>query len=278
MSTRKKISPKIQAEVLLRSRRRCCLCFGLERDFNLKKGQIAHVDKNNSNSNIDNLVFLCFNHHDEYDSQTSQSKGLSINELKNYNVELQKYISEWETQKRTDKIGISINKDQNYNEFTVYEMINPNSVCGYDFLAVNKTNTILISFGDSHINFQRIYWEAKQWLNCDYQRTGTLFQFQLSDLDRYIYEEFRENDYSLTSWFNDSGIPDSMMFTFNSGNQYYEVDFDLSKKSLKKTTNTGYQRIENEYPIQENPNLHFIFFDVTRQLILQLKNQEWIRK
>jgi len=52
------------------------LCFALKRDSREKKGQIAHLDGSPANHDRDNLALLCFDHHDRYDSETSQSKGL----------------------------------------------------------------------------------------------------------------------------------------------------------------------------------------------------------
>ncbi|MGR9252515.1 hypothetical protein [Rhizobium leguminosarum] len=77
-----------QADVLVSSRRRCAICFGLHRDAEPKAGQIAHLDKKNSNNALDNLAFLCFEHHNEYDSTMSQSKGLQMQEVKRYRQEL----------------------------------------------------------------------------------------------------------------------------------------------------------------------------------------------
>jgi hypothetical protein len=94
MTRRKKISKEIEKEVLVRSQRRCCLCFGLENDFDRKKGQIAHLDKDPSNNALDNLAWLCWDHHDEYDSTTSQSKGLTIEEVKEYRALLYQAVSE----------------------------------------------------------------------------------------------------------------------------------------------------------------------------------------
>lgn len=74
--------------MLLRSRRRCCICFGLNRETSLKTGQIAHLDRDSSNNAEDNLAFLCFQHHDEYDSRPSQSKGLTVGEVKQFRAEL----------------------------------------------------------------------------------------------------------------------------------------------------------------------------------------------
>lgn len=86
--TRKPINKDIEADVLLESRRRCCICYGLNRDLNIKSGQIAHLDKDNTNNSHNNLVFLCFDHHDQYDSKTSQSKNFTIKEVKRYRQEL----------------------------------------------------------------------------------------------------------------------------------------------------------------------------------------------
>jgi hypothetical protein len=68
-------------DVLMQVARRCALCFGLHGDLEMKKGQIAHIDHDPSNNIEHNLAFLCFNHHDEYDSKTSQAKGISPREL-----------------------------------------------------------------------------------------------------------------------------------------------------------------------------------------------------
>lgn len=84
MTGRKKVPQNIQDEVITLSGRRCCLCFGIDSDFSRKKGQIAHLDHNSENNTIDNLAWLCLDHHDEYDSRTSQSKGLTIGEVKRY--------------------------------------------------------------------------------------------------------------------------------------------------------------------------------------------------
>jgi hypothetical protein len=92
---RKKIPQVVQTKVFMMSRRRCCICFGLDRDDSQKKGQIAHLDKNASNNNFDNLAYLCLDHHDEFDSQTSQSKGLTTAEVKNYRDELYDHFMNW---------------------------------------------------------------------------------------------------------------------------------------------------------------------------------------
>jgi hypothetical protein len=81
MSDRAVIPTDIQTEVLTKSRRRCCVCFGLFGDLSEKQGQIAHIDHDPANPLAQNLVFLCLPHHDRYDGRTSQSKGLTSDEV-----------------------------------------------------------------------------------------------------------------------------------------------------------------------------------------------------
>jgi hypothetical protein len=90
--TRKPINPNAQAIVLTHSRRRCCICFGLNRNTLLVQGQIAHLDQNPENNSEDNLAFLCFDHHDQFDSRTRQSKNFTIEEVKHYRQELHQAI------------------------------------------------------------------------------------------------------------------------------------------------------------------------------------------
>ena len=85
---RKKITQDTQANVLLKSRRRCCICFGLNRDTSIKQGQIAHLDGNSTNDKEENLAFLCLVHHDQYDSSTRQSKNFTIDEVRKFKSEL----------------------------------------------------------------------------------------------------------------------------------------------------------------------------------------------
>jgi len=82
----------MQAEILFKSKRRCPLCFSYDFDHSIKKGQIAHLDQDSENNSSENLVFLCLVHHDEYDCKTSQSKGITKEELEKCNQELQIFL------------------------------------------------------------------------------------------------------------------------------------------------------------------------------------------
>lgn len=89
---RKPPSEEAETDILFNSRRRCALCFGLFSDLSPKRGQIAHVDRDSSNSEYENLCFLCLPHHDEYDSKTSQSKRFTPSELARHREALYTYI------------------------------------------------------------------------------------------------------------------------------------------------------------------------------------------
>jgi hypothetical protein len=92
---RKQVPSEVEIQVLTLSRRRCCLCFWIDGNEDRVKGQIAHLDQNAEHSDVDNLVFLCLNHHDEYDGRTSVSKGLKELEVRHYRDRLYKEM-DWD--------------------------------------------------------------------------------------------------------------------------------------------------------------------------------------
>ncbi|NQU76069.1 MAG: hypothetical protein HQ546_07145 [Planctomycetes bacterium] len=92
MAKRITIPKKIEKEVLTKSRRRCCICFGLNADDSVRQGQLAHLDQKRTNNDPDNLAFLCFDHHNQYDSKPSQSKNFTIQEVKRYRKQLYDHI------------------------------------------------------------------------------------------------------------------------------------------------------------------------------------------
>jgi hypothetical protein len=92
MAQRMKIPEEVETELFTKSGRRCAICFALEGDAAVKPGQIAHLDRDPSNNKFENLCFLCQLHHDQYDSRTSQTKGLTEPEVRSYR---EKLYAEW---------------------------------------------------------------------------------------------------------------------------------------------------------------------------------------
>jgi hypothetical protein len=87
----------METRLLTESRRRCCLCVFLDKNFDEQQVQIAHISRDRSDSSYENLVVLCLNHHDRYDSRPSQSKGYTAGEAKVYKERLIHLIQRWES-------------------------------------------------------------------------------------------------------------------------------------------------------------------------------------
>jgi Txe/YoeB family toxin of Txe-Axe toxin-antitoxin module len=109
MSQRKTPTDAVLTELLSKCRRRCCMCYSLDRDARQKNGQVAHIDRDSSNSAIENLAYLCLDHHNAYDSRMSQSKNYTPGELFSYKSELEHYISaEWNKPVLSNEITVDI--------------------------------------------------------------------------------------------------------------------------------------------------------------------------
>jgi len=108
MSQRKNIPADIQKQVLLKSRRRCCLCFWLDGVDEVVKGQIAHLDQDSSNNKVENLAFLCFDHHDEYDGRPNVSKGFQRQEVAQWRDELYKEMEYRFRSVRSRKVQLTV--------------------------------------------------------------------------------------------------------------------------------------------------------------------------
>jgi hypothetical protein len=80
--SRKRTLPDVETAVLANSARRCTLCFHLNGDLTEKLGQIAHLDRNRTNSEESNLAWMCLDHHSLYDSKTKQHKNYTIREVR----------------------------------------------------------------------------------------------------------------------------------------------------------------------------------------------------
>lgn len=89
---RPSIPPKTQVTILSKCRRRCAFCYYFEFDTSLKKGQIAHIDRNRNNNVENNLVYLCLPHHDDYDTKSIQTKRYTPEELAEAKRELETFI------------------------------------------------------------------------------------------------------------------------------------------------------------------------------------------
>ena len=93
---RKPVPAKNETAVLIKSARRCPLCFHLNSDLTEKVGQIAHLDGDRTNGAEDNLAWMCMPHHSLYDSTTSQHKNYTLVEVKTLRARLYEAIASGE--------------------------------------------------------------------------------------------------------------------------------------------------------------------------------------
>jgi hypothetical protein len=113
-SKRKNAPNAVQAQVLIRCRRRCCLCFFWDNDITQKEGQLAHLDRNHNNSSEENLVYLCAKHHNQYDSKQSQGKNITPSELSHARSLLLKKMND----DPTPEFTVTLELDREFSTYT----------------------------------------------------------------------------------------------------------------------------------------------------------------
>ncbi|NDJ75159.1 MAG: hypothetical protein GYB65_02780 [Chloroflexi bacterium] len=86
---RQPVPKNIQDELLFRSGKRCCICFGLNNDLSVKTyGQIAHLNKNTTYNDLDNLAYLCPDHYGIHETGDLSAPRLTIGQVKHYRAAL----------------------------------------------------------------------------------------------------------------------------------------------------------------------------------------------
>jgi hypothetical protein len=92
----------VELSVLVKCKRRCALCFGLQNDGRGKRGQLAHIDRDGENVSESNAASLCVSHHELYDSTSRQAKGFLPGELKSHQESLWAYVQTIKTETTTE--------------------------------------------------------------------------------------------------------------------------------------------------------------------------------
>jgi hypothetical protein len=132
MPKRRSLKKSIETKVLTASRRRCCLCVFLCDQHEVCRGQIAHLNHNANDPRFETLVFLCLAHHDEYDGKTSQSKALSIDEVRHYRNQLYERNPEFKSIVQREAGGWSVDF-QSKQETSECEILRRRYPDQYDF-------------------------------------------------------------------------------------------------------------------------------------------------
>jgi hypothetical protein len=76
MARREPVPSDILNDLLFQSGRRCCICYGLDHDLNVKTyGKIVRLNRNSADNRPDNLAYLCLEHHNVYETGTPLVMG-----------------------------------------------------------------------------------------------------------------------------------------------------------------------------------------------------------
>ena len=215
---------------------------------------------------------MCLEHHDEYDTLTSQSKGLKPKEVKSYRDKLYEQVKVWEQINGNEFSLPRTQKNGNPNTFVIYEMVNPDSVCGYKYLAINMTRDVFISFERDHISIESFYWEVTKWLNCDYKRTSKVFDFDLLELSAFISDSFFSNNFSFTAFLDGIRKVFTIVLAIEEFDRYYEIEYDsVNKEGILEKKADGFLR---EIDINnKNDEDYKAFYGISKRLsdLLELK-------
>jgi hypothetical protein len=157
--TRKKISDNIEAQVMFKSDRKCCVCD--------KRGDhIHHIDGDNSNSKFENLALLCFDCHNEATMTGSLRKKLSAETIILYRD--QKYAS------------MQAKRDSSVSVFNVPI----EGMAAEDFLTISKNALIIIEIEKIKEEYGSVDWDKRADV------LGKLYKFQDHKNFRIAYDVF----------------------------------------------------------------------------------------
>ena len=208
-----KISDDDETKLLIKSRRRCALCFGLENDCREKNGQIAHIDKNRRNPDINNLAFLCFDHHDRYDSSSSQSKGIKKKELIKHRDNLYNYISEWEAGKLFNKDNLNLLADL-VDRFDLYVASKNESNIGCPFVAINAVENHAVFISENMFSVDHCNPCILEYVSTGYRNAGVSFYIPVGAIKALLKERLKEK-YFYINYYISSGKVSKIEFGLN---------------------------------------------------------------
>lgn len=144
---RTKIPGATEGQLLYKTDYKCCVC-------NKRGDHIHHLDDNPDNNNIDNLAFLCFQHHNEATIKNSLSKTLRKESIIKYRKHHYKVIEN----KRKRELG-SLNKP--INKLTEEKL-----------MSVTKTALIIIELENVKAKYFSADWDKRSEI--------------IGELDKYV--------------------------------------------------------------------------------------------
>lgn len=111
--SRKKIPTRIADDVMYGADLLCCVC-------EYRGDQIHHIDDDPSNNDPDNLVLLCFNHHDEVTRTGGITRRLSPSLLRKYRAALYKKV---EARRELPRVEEPVTANSHVNEARLFQLV-----------------------------------------------------------------------------------------------------------------------------------------------------------
>jgi len=148
-------------------------------------------------------VFLCLDHHDQYDSETRQSKNLTIQEVKNFRNELQTHIKEiWYQAPKFEGVTVDIysGRYERGNDFESSELdikyIGDNLIQVRGFALWGKTREFGPNIGEldfiAEVQGNKVMFTDKLF-NEEYRLELTFYGQKLAAEEKYIVGYFGMN-------------------------------------------------------------------------------------
>src|SRR5437870_3436413 len=78
------IPEDVENEVVMLCKRHCCMCFGLHGKFEVADGQLAHLGRDPSKADVEDLAYLCLECHKKYDTKNNRVVSFKPAEIKTY--------------------------------------------------------------------------------------------------------------------------------------------------------------------------------------------------
>lgn len=113
MKKRKPIPSKIEDEVMFAADLLCCVCEN-------RGDHIHHIDNDPSNNEIDNLVLLCFTHHNEVTQRGGLSRRLTPNLLRKYRDNLYRKVAE---KRNLPKLEAAVQQNEIFSEDHLFQLM-----------------------------------------------------------------------------------------------------------------------------------------------------------
>lgn len=182
--------------------------------MSIKQGQIAHLDKNSANDARDNLAFLCFDHHDNYDSSTRQSKNLTRLEVKEFRAELHQAV------KSLFKIETSFQKGGADKNMIVGNYIRNGN---YDSAEVDVQKT---KDGLYHVSGEAL-WGIQREYGPNIGSLDFISELGVDNTLKYVYEKPEGEPYRATLFFSAEGltiVEENLGYVFGM-NVYFAGDY-----------------------------------------------------